>query len=79
MIDLDTADEGISRLRDAVLELTAVQHEIASRADSDLHWPTVTNLMALGQDVSTLAAAMAVLGRRSEEARVRENPYPFGR
>lgn len=77
MIDLDTAEEGIARLRDAVMELTTVQQEVASRTATDRHWITVTNLMALGQDVSTLAAAMGVLVRRSEESR--ENPYPFGR
>lgn len=77
MIDLDTAEEGIARLRDAVIELTTVQQDVASRTATDRHWITVTNLMALGQDVSTLAAAMGVLARRSEESR--ENPYPFGR
>lgn len=78
MISQDCADDTIALLRDAISQMAEEQREVCTGARGDDHWIVVTNLLSLSRDSSTLAAAMGVLARRSEEARARENPYPRG-
>lgn len=66
-----------SVLKNAIHEIAKEVQALAGRADAEHGWPAIIGLIAAGNDIASLAGAMAVLARRSEAPDVQDR-YPRG-